>query len=285
MFFRKKEKIYPRSSRKRKNFFEKKEEIDSTIFSRLIFRLLALVFIGATAYILFFSPFLEVNRIFIEGNSELNRDEIQNNIQQSIQGKYFKFIPKNNLILASSKKIRNNLLNDFKKISEVEVKKVFPGGIDVKIKERKSLLVWCSAGPCYIIDEEGFAYTGADFESEEIKQNNLVILTDTSAKPVIMGEKVLTSDYIQFVSRVRNELEKQTEIKIGEYQTGSRMAEEVKVKTEAGWEIYFSSNLPLEESIRTLITFLEKEAGVKTTNNLEYIDLRAENKVYYKFKN
>lgn len=283
-FSKKREKTYSRSAKKRKNFFEKKEKPDKKVFLKLLFRALLFAFAAATAYILFFSPLLEVNRILIKGNSELSAREIESIVQENIQGRYLKIAPKNNLILASSARIRSNLLNSFKKLSGVEVKKIFPDAIEISVQERKSLLIWCAAGPCYIVDENGYAYTGADFEAEEIKQNNLVTAIDTSAKPVSTGEKVLDPSYIQFISNIKDELEKKTGIKIaGEYKTGSRMAEEVNVRTEAGWEIYFSSSLPLDASLRTLSTFLEKETAVKT-DTFEYIDLRAESKVYYKLK-
>jgi hypothetical protein len=40
----------------------------------------------------------------------------------------------------------------------------------------------------------------------------------------------------------------------------------------------------MKNSIGTLKTFLDKEMDQEKRRKLEYIDLRAENKVYYKFK-
>jgi cell division septal protein FtsQ len=275
-----------RAPKKRRSFFEKKEKsLPNLVFSRIIFRLLALIFIGATIYVLFFSPFLEIKKISLEGIDELKYEDVHNKINENFSGKYLHFIPKNNLILILGNKIESDLLENFKKISSVEIKKNFPDGITVRINERKELLVWCSNDPCYIIDENGFAFAQADFESEEIKQNNLLTLRDSSGKEVHVGEKVLDEYYINFVVSLKDELLKETGITItGEYQTGSRIAEEVKVQTDEGWGIYFSSSLPMENSLRTLTTFLGKEIDQEKRGKLEYIDLRAENKVYYKFK-
>ncbi len=274
-----------RAPQKRKNFFEKREKAESKVFLKIITRLLFFVFAGICCYVLFFSPFLEISQVVVEGNTELDAEELSQSVWQNFGGKYFQLIPRNNLIISFPESIKANLLNSYKKISGAEVTRVFPDEIKVKITERKALLIWCSAGPCYIIDENGYAYTGADFESEEIKQNHLINLIDGSAKPVIMGEKVLSPDYIQFVSGLKDKLDSQLGIKITEeYQTDSRIAEEAKVKTEDGWEIFFSSTLPIDESLKTLQTFLDKEMADKDRSKLEYIDLRAENKVYYKFK-
>lgn len=275
-----------RAPRKRRSFFEKKEKkTPNPVFSKMLFRLLFLVFVGATAYILFFSSFLEIKRISLEGIVELKYEDVYNKISESFSGKYFYFIPKNNLILISRNRIDGEVSDSFKKISKVEVKKIFPDGIVVKIVERKALLVWCSAGPCYIIDENGYAYTWTDFESDEIKQNNLLSIVDNSGKSVAIGEKVLDEEYMEFIMALKDELDRETGIKISnEYHVGSRIAEEVRVRVEDGWEIFFSTSLPMENSIQTFKTFLEKEMVDKDKGKLEYIDLRAENKVYYKFK-
>jgi len=275
-----------RAPKKRKSFFEKKEKkVSNSVFSRIIFRFILLVFMGATAYILFFSSFLEIKRISLEGISELKYEDVYMKISEKLSGEYLHFIPKNNLILISRSKIGKEVSDSFKKISNVEVKKIFPDGIAIKIVERKALLVWCSAGPCYIIDENGYAYTWTDFESDEIKQNNLLSIIDNSGKPVTVGEKVLDEEYMKFVIALRDELDKETGIKISnEYHVGSRIAEEVRVRAEEGWEIFFSTSLPMENSIQTFKTFLEKEMMDKDKSKLEYIDLRAENKVYYKFR-
>jgi cell division septal protein FtsQ len=275
-----------RAPRKRRSFFEKKEKkMPNPVFSRMIFRLLFLVFVGATAYILFFSPFLEIKKISLEGVAELEYEDVYNKVSESFSGKYFYFIPKNNLILISRNRMRKELSDSFKKISKVEIEKIFPDGIAVKIVERKALLVWCSAGPCYIIDENGYAYTWTDFESDEVKQNNLLNIVDNSGKPVAIGEKVLDEEYMEFVMALEDKLNGETGIKINnKYHVGSRIAEEVRVRVEEGWEIFFSTSLPMENSIQTFKTFLEKEMTNKDKSKLEYIDLRAENKVYYKFR-
>ena len=290
MFWRKKKnkrlKLELRAPKKRKSFFEKKEKkAPNPVFSKIIFRFVLLIFLGTVIYILFFSPFLEIKKISLEGISELNYDDVYGKINELLVKKEFGFISMNNFILLPSDKIKSELENNFKKISEVKIEKIFPDSIKIEITERKALLMWCSGGPCYIIDENGYAFAGVDFESEEIKQNNLLSIVDDSGKSVTIGDKILTSDYIGFVISLKDELDRETGIKItNEYETGFRTAEEARVKTEDGWGIFFSTNMPMSVSIQTLKTFLEKEMKDKDISKLEYIDLRAENRVYYKFK-
>lgn len=264
---------------------KKKQKEKRSVFFRMAFYFLSIAFAGVTIYIFIFSPFLQINYLSLKGVEELEYEEVSKELCYLLNEKYLGFIPRNNFILTSKRKIKSRLMKQFKKISEVEVKKIFPDTIKVKITERKALLLWCSGGPCYIIDEKGHAYSGADFESPEIKENNLIRLADISAKPVNLGEKVLDEDYINFILGLREEIKKEALVDIlDEYQTACRVAQEARIKTAEEWDIYFSGKIPAKQSVRTLKTFLEKEMDLEKRKNLEYIDLRVENKVYYKFK-
>lgn len=264
---------------------KKKEKEKRSVFFRIVYYFLLIAFVGVTIYIFIFSPFLQINHLELRGVEDLEYDKVSKELHYLSKGKYLEIIPRNNFILISKRKIRNHLMEKFKKISEVKVEKIFPDTIKVEITERESLLLWCSGGPCYIVDEKGCAYSGADFESPEIKENNLIRLADASAKPVNLGEKVLNKDYISFVLELAEELKKEAPINISsECQTSCRVAEDVRIKTSEGWDIYFNGKISAKQSIRALKTFLEKEMKTEDKERLEYIDLRAENKVYYKFK-
>lgn len=263
---------------------KKRREEAPVRFSRIAFYFLFLVFLGVAAYVFFFSPFLEINTIAISGTKNLSRENIFNDIRSEYGGKYLKFIPKNNLILVSNKRIERNIADHFRKIKSVEIRKIFPDTLQVNIEERKSLILWCAGGPCYIVDERGYAYTGIGLDSPEVSQNNLIKLVDNSAQPVIMGEKILNEDYIIFLMNLREELSK-TDVSINdEWNTPSLVAEEVEIKTQEGWRLYFSEKVIPDKALRTLKTFLEEEVPAEKKSQLEYVDLRVENRVYYKLR-
>lgn len=261
----------------------KREE--QSLFFKIVYFFLLFTFAGVVIYILIFSPFLQVSYLNLEGVEELEYEKVYGKLDYLLSGKYLWIFPKGNFILVYKGKIKKELLNEFKKIRKVDVKKIFPDTVNVKIEERESLILWCSEGPCYIIDEQGYAYTGADFESREIKENNLVRLVDISAKPVNIGEKILDEDYVQFVTKIREKLKRELNIGISdEYSTTTKLSEVIKIKTNDGWDIHLSSQIPLDQSIRTLKTFLDQKITDEIKKELEYIDLRVENKIYYKVK-
>lgn len=270
---------------KKKISWAKKEKKRNPFILRIIFDVLLAAFLATAAYILFFSSYLQINRLFIDGIEELDYQKVIAEINSNFEGKYLKIIPRNNFILISQNRLKNDLMEKFKKIESIEVEKRFPNAILIKIKERKALMLWCSGGPCYIVDEKGYAYSGADFESSEIQENNLIRLVDISARPVPLGDEILSPEFVQFTLGIKDKLDEELGIGIDdEYLTRSAVAEEVQVKTSEGWDIYFNSQISLDQSINTLKLFLDEKISSDDRSKLEYVDLRVEDKVYYKFK-
>jgi cell division septal protein FtsQ len=270
---------------KKKISWAKKEKKRNPFIIRIIFDVLLVAFLSIAAYILFFSSYLQINRLFLDGIEELDYQKVIAEINSNFEGKYLKVIPRNNFLLISQNRLKNNLMEKFKKIESIDIEKKFPNTISIKIKERKSLMLWCSGGPCYIVDERGYAYAGADFESPEIKENNLIRLVDISARPVNLGEKILSPEFVQFTLGIRDKLSEELGINIeDEYLARSAIAEEVQVKTSEIWDLYLSSEFSLGQSIKTLKLFLDEKISSDERSKLEYVDLRVEDKVYYKFK-
>lgn len=250
-------------------------------------RLILLVtFLGVVAYSLFFSGFLEVKNVSVFGMETLAENELKQKIDVYYQGKYLRFLPKNNILLVSEKMLKGKLEDDFRKIESVAVEKKFPGTLIIKIIERKSLVVWCSGGPCYIIDENGYAYQGVSLDSREVTENNLVKIVDESAKPIDLGEEVISTEYANFFAQVREGFAQEANLEIGdEYLVKSRISGSLQVKSKSGFNIFLNSQIPASLSAKTLKIFLESELKPENIADLEYVDLKVENKVYYKLKN
>ena len=255
------------------------------VVSKIIFYILLVCFVGVSVYVLFFSPYLQLTNITITGTQELSSQEIQQNVENSLQGNFFGAIPKNNFLFVSQKRMEGLLIGNYKKIRTVTVTKKFPDTVNISIDERKALLVWCAGEKCYLLDENGTAYSVADFSSPELVQNHLLQINDTSGREVTIGSQVIEPAYEQYVLSLRDVLAGVGFNLTDQYSTPSRMAEEINVKTDQDSELYFSTQFPLESALRTLSTILKKEITEDKRGDIAYIDLRNENKAFYKLKN
>ena len=60
---------------------------------------------------------------------------------------------------------------------------------------------------------------------------------------------------------------------------------DLRVETSEGWKIYFNKNLGSKKTFEMLKVILANNIDQEKRANLEYIDLRVNNKAYYKLKN
>lgn len=260
------------------------KSIDKMI-SKIIFYFLLVGFLGISIYVLFFSTYLNVSNIIISGNNELSLEDLKKVVENGKQGKYFGIIPKDNFLLIRSDKVKQLLSGDFRKIKEVSVSKRFPDTLMISLQERKALLVLCSGENCFLIDENGIAYSQADFSSPELTQNHLIRISDKSLGEIKIGEEVATQAYIQYVLKLKDSLQNIGLVVEDEFWTPSLVADEINVKVRDGQELYFSTQFSLESAIKTLDIILKKEPLKTQQKDTAYIDLRTENKVFYKLNN
>lgn len=272
--------LSPRSQRINKNNKTRR----NFSFLRFLFFLVGMAFVGVLFYALFFSSFLEITSISVNGNEYVGRDSVLEIINPEISGKYLNYIKKNNLLLIRTKKIEKEMGRDFKIIRESKIKRKFPSELVVEITERKPQMVFCSQQKCFLIDENGEAYDSY-FTSEENDKNNFIILREESSREINIGEVILEKKYMEYIQGIRRELLIRLETEVeNNFRSTSLISKDIRVKTKDGWEIYFNENIELEKEIEMLKVVLENKIEKNQRLDLEYVDLRIDNKIYYKFR-
>jgi cell division septal protein FtsQ len=253
-------------------------------WGRFFYRIALLSFIGAIIYSLFFAEFLSVNQIKIAGLSQLGEKNILNVINSEIVGKYLMLIEKNNLILINSNSIENSFKKKFIKIESVKITKKFPNTLIVNIRERESSMIFCSKNDCYLIDWQGIAYSKMDYSLPEVSEKRLAIIRDLSNKTVNVGETIFTADYIEYIVKIGEKVKSEIDIEMEkEYETPNRVSSDIRGTTQEGWRIFFNGNISLQKETDMLRIVLGEKIGDRR-KDLEYVDLRSENKIYYKLK-
>lgn len=256
-----------------------------SVFSKILYWSSFFAFVGSAVYALFFSTFLSLNSINFSGNQEIDPGLMRESVEAEISGKYLNLVSKNNLILVRKDKIKKILLERFKRIEDVKIKKIFPDSLEISIAERELMLIMCAGERCYFIDDNGKAYGEADPSFLEQEKMDLAVLHDESGKPINLNDSVIPVDFLNFISIIKNKLKQELDIETErDFRTPRIVSEDVKVKTREGWEIYFNQGIGAQKEIDMLKAVLEHEIEKEKRKELEYVDLRTNNKVYYKFK-
>lgn len=246
--------------------------------------LLGLVFLGVTIYALFFSSFLRINMLEIAGAENLSQGEVRETMVLGMEGKAAGLFRRDNLLVANTQSMSDDLLRKYKIIKKIEIAKVFPNKLVVKVQERKSKLVYCTSGNCFVIDEEGRAYARADFEQGDLGENELLVLTDDGGRPVNPDDFFMDLSFIQFVSDVAEQLEL-ADIRFKKnLSTPILVSGDLRVETEAGWKIFFNKQLGAKAGAEMLKVVLKNSITEEQLKDLEYIDVRLADKVYYKLR-
>jgi hypothetical protein len=135
------------------------------------------------------------------------------------------------------------------------------------------------------VDEKGKAFEEIRENSDEYNASDLPVLKDNSNPETNPGEQVLDPAYINFAYNAKSKLETEQDISLErEYSTPNRISGDLRVVTKEGWGIYFDAGLNVEKEVEMLKAVLDEKIPQDQRNNLEYVDLRMENKVFYKFK-
>lgn len=254
-------------------------------FSRFLFWLLLVVFFGICAYLSLFSPFLDIEKVSIEGNQDISSIEIANVVEKSLEGNFFMCLPKRNFFLASKRSIASAVRENFGRLEVVTIEKKFPKALLIKVTERKAELVWCSAGVCYFVDKNGLVYSGAAGNEEELRSRNFLVVVDDSASPVEIGKTKINSEYVGYLEATNAMIRYDLKIDVaGSYHTPGIASQEVSVSVAEGWILKLSSETPVEETKKIIEAIFEKELSEEQRKKLEYFDLRVKGKIYYKLK-
>jgi len=136
-------------------------------------------------------------------------------------------------------------------------------------------------GRCFTLDQEGVIYR----ESALIEGGFILnIFSGKAAAPPQIGDEVASRETMDFILKLKNELPKTktagaAALSAANFEIVS--AGDLRVKTSAGFEIYFNPGYSMETQINALRMVLDNEIKGNYVS-LEYIDLRIEGRVYYK---
>lgn len=249
------------------------------------FVILSIVVFVATIWFLFFSSYLQINSILISGNKELKSEDILQISNENIFKKLFSIgnwdVTTKSIILVNSKNIKRDILNKFPKIQEVLVTKKLFQTIEINIKERKAVAVFCKGNQippkdCYFIDELGIIF-------EEIKeaQNNFVVIRKNDfTENNIIGAQAVEKNITESILKIQKTFKDNYNVDILDVLITTPFR--LNIKTAENWQIYLTTDSDLNMQITKLNLLLEEEISEQIRKKLQYIDLRFKDRAYYK---
>lgn len=245
-----------------------------------------LIITGSIVYLLIFSQIFQIKELQISGNQKVQKGDLESFVWEKVNRKIVAF-PTKSIFLVNISGVKQNLLEKFPKISESDIKRKFPDILILSIQERKPLYIFCkNSGPCFYLDEEGVIFdpvrNNISNGVEEISEidGNFLKIQEKRPQEIYLSKEVIEDKLLQGIKEIEGKL-REIGISIKEL---ILFEEKIEVKTGRDFEIYFNPTENISNQIQNLSLTLEKEIPPEKRGNLEYIDLRFGNKVYYKYR-
>ena len=220
-----------------------------------------------------------ISEVVVTGEEVAGRDDIVRTTSSLIAGHYLWIIPRANVFLYPRGTIKQSLL-EIPRFKSVDLN-LEDQTLLVSVEERIPSALYCmNTSECYFLDEEGYIFALAPSFS------GTVYLVYTTEDPIEnpIGQSLLASEEFKSLSSFIKSLETlnvhpvKFEIRDDEY----------AIFLSGGGQIMWRRESDLNVIYSNLEAFLSDETIKSQTNFLDKIlqlDLRTDNKVFYKFKN
>lgn len=231
--------------------------------------LIRLIFLIVLVYIFLFSSLFKIQVVEIFGNKEVSSEEIKDNFNYG------------NIFLTTENKVRDNLIKKIPKISDLEISKnLINRSVKLTIEERERLGIACHVKEetenCFYIDNQGVIFEDAPQTSGSL----ILLIKDYSQREFYLGKKIFEQRIVDFISRARQDLSSEIGLIALDFNVLSFPSKDLKVMTSEGWYIIFDLEGDIKNQLLSLKAALEEK--IQERENLEYVDLRIENRIYYK---
>lgn len=237
--------------------------------------ILCLVFIGVFFYFFIFSSFFQVEKIIVSGNEKVSEEEIQSLIRKNVEIKILFFSTKS-IFLTNLKKIKENLLNNFPQIADIEMGRGFPNLLSVMVKERTEIAVFCQDENCFLLDADGVI-----FEETRLEDNLIKIINERRINRAVLGGTIIEKDYLEKVFKIQEYISEEFEFGVKKFFV---FEERLNVETREDWEVYFDPKIDLNWQLTKLRLVLEEKIPSERRKDLEYIELRFGDFASFKYK-
>lgn len=252
-------------------------EKEKKSFKKMILFFIILILIILIIYFLFFSSFFQIKKIIIAGTNQAEEIiSIEKIVREFISHKRFYILSQKNIFILSQSGLKNIINNNFDLANVVLITNL-PNALKIQIKHKVPALIWQEDNNYFTIYNDGVIKN----EIDDIQKFELPIVNQGTSTEVVIGQKVVSGeqiDYIQKLFSLFNFYFKDFQVK--QFVVTSLKSREVKLITNEKWYILFNLDIEPQDSLEIVKAVLSQK--IPDRANLQYIDARIKDKIYYK---
>lgn len=244
--------------------------------------LLVLVGVGYGIHWVSYVPQLNIQEVTIEGASAVPQQLVKTFVESILDDGRYHLLSRSNVLFYPKKSIETGVVGFFPGIRSAVVTHPAPLAqhIVVTVEERQPFAQWCGADDgCYKLDDIGFIFASAS-SSESVRFARPYIFYGALPEEEPIGQSYASGHFAGILALL-SVLQQQAPV----------TPESVALTDGQDFTVRFAEGFALKASFgadatllaRNLKLVLNSEELAGRESELEYIDLRFGNRVYYKF--
>ncbi len=247
--------------------------------SLIVFAILAVC--AVVIMVLFFAKLFDVREIKVVSPTLIPARDVEV-IAWSVLNRRVLGIPrKNNSLFFSPQKIQSELFQAFPRINLIEIRRNSTHVVVITIHERIATGLWCFSGQerCFYYDAKGIAFSEIASTSGFL----FVPVNDARDRMIEIGNEVAPDFWRENILEAKKILQFGG-IHASQFFIPLDSFNEFDVKVAEGWKILYNTDFDINRQTDNLLAFLREKISPEERKNLDYIDLRIEDRIYYKMR-
>ncbi len=234
---------------------------------------LSLIILGLT------NDKVQIKSVSVSGNISVPKEDILKVVERNLDKRYLFIIRTDNFFLLKRWEIREEILDEMKKIQSVDISFHSLNSVEISVAERVAKSIWCAGSPanakkCYFMDENGFIFTEApDFNSNSFPEYFGLI----SGNPI--GQSYFNSSKFKEISHFFESLDK---IGLSPISFNAIDEHQYEIYLSAGGKIIMDDKKTFEKDIENIQAVIDSgyiKTDPESLKKIKSIDLRFGNKV------
>lgn len=280
---------------KRVAYSPRRQKSGALLNKRRLLIILAAIFIALCywgLYKILHLPYFQITNIEISGSNAFEQSSLREFLQNEITGDRWHLIPRSNILFFSTRGEEKRLEDFFPSLEAVSLHKIFPHGLKAVFSSRVLWAVYCktdktpnsggspdvSQGQCFYIDRGGTVFR----EAPKIEGNLILTFKSDYIDPVL-GEKIFSQELLGKLETTIQIFKEKTGLVISNVELKENAPKDMWAKTNEGFVLILQRDDDPHRSAEIVKMVLDNEIKDKRTQ-LEYIDARFGNKVFYKYR-
>ncbi|MCB9806074.1 hypothetical protein H6775_02850 [Candidatus Nomurabacteria bacterium] len=224
---------------------------------------------------------LQISNVVVQGDNFINKEEVKSRVEEHISGNYFLGYSRSNFLLFPRGHIKDDIKNQYSALKNIQLNLSGTHTLKMVLDEYQPKALWCrrtESRNCYLVNEDGLVFLPEPL----INEYDFFEMYDVISEGDILGQSYVSADFFHSIIKFE-ELLSRLEIKFKKIETED--GHTFTLTTGEGTRLIFDVDDNVVDIFDNLQTVIDQDAINKAQfSNIDYIDLRFGNRVFYKIK-